>query len=446
MTILTSDARISYLGDGATLRFPAPGPIWSLADLRVYLRAPGALIDLLQVFGPDFAWDGSPLPGSGDIIFLTPPPGGTRVTISHAAELVQELDLQASGAFSAEAIEAQFDRVVAQMQGLDERLKRAPLLPPGTSHPSVSLPEPHPSRAGQLIGITADGSGYEGKVPANLSLQTVSAFAATLLDVPDPAAARMTLGIGTAIDLALLPTDSTGGTAADFIPFVNASESNASSRAPVPAFVANAIAALPAAAPSSDHELLARSVAQATAQRIPASQVGAGRQTVWIPAAAFTPRLAAGAAPSTTELPGNRLALRTLDFDAATQEHAQVMVQMPRSWNRAALSASIVWCHGAATANFNVVWGVRLLSAGDGSALDAAFGAAAMVTDTGGITHALYRSPETPALVPASAPPESAVLCLELFRSAADPGDTLPVDARLLGVALFYVTQANTDA
>jgi hypothetical protein len=31
-------------------------------------------------------------------------------------------------------------------------------------------------------------------------------------------------------------------------------------------------------------------------------------------------------------------------------------------------------------------------------------------------------------------------------RLATDAGDTLPVDARLVGVTLFYVTQANTDA
>jgi hypothetical protein len=446
MTVLSAAARVAYAGDGATLRFPVPGRIWSLADLRVHLRAPATLVDRLLTFGVDFAWDGSPLPGPGAVIFATAPPVGTRITISHAAELVQELDLQASGAFSAETIEAQFDRVVTQMQSLDERIARAPLLPPGSDRRDLPLPEPHPTRGGQLLGITADGSGFECKVPVNLSLQTVSAFASTLLDDPDAATARATLGIGTSIDLALLPVDTTGGAAGDTIPFVDASEANASNRVAVPAFMANAVASLPGAVVSPDHEVLARSIALATAQRIPVSQIAAGRQTIWIPAAAFTPRLTAGASALTTELPGNRLTLRTLEFDPAVQEHAQVLIQMPRSWNRAALAASVTWCHGPAASNFNVVWGLRLLSVSDGSVLDTPFGSTVQVTDTGGVAQALYRTPETPPFGPATTPPESATLSLDLFRFAADAGDTLPVDARLIGVTLFYVTQANTDA
>jgi hypothetical protein len=446
MTLLSTAARLAYAGDGSTLRFPVPGRIWSLADLRVHLRAPASLVDQLQTFGIDYAWDGSPLPGPGAIIFATAPPAGSRITIGHAAELVQELDLQASGAFSAETIEAQFDRVVTQMQSLDERIARAPLLPPGAERLNPVLPEPHPTRGGQLLGITADGSGFECKVPAALALQTVSAFASTLLDDPDPATARATLGIGTSIDLALLPADATGGAAGDTIPFVDASEANASNRVAVPAFMANAVASLPAAVVSPDHEVLARSISLATAQRIPVSQIAAGRQTIWIPAAAFTPRLTAGASALTTELPGNRLTLRTLDFDPVTQEHAQVMIQMPRSWNRAALAASVTWCHGPAASNFNVVWGLRLLSVSDGSILDTPFGTAVQVTDTGGVALALYRSPEAPPFSPTTTPPEGATLALDLFRLATEPGDTLPVDARLVGVTLFYVTQANTDA
>lgn len=446
MTVLSAAARVAYAGDGATLRFPFPGRIWSPADLRVHVRAPASLVDQLLILGVDFVWDGSPLPGPGAIILASAPPAGARITISHAAELVQELDLQASGAFAAETIEAQFDRIVTQMQSLDERIARAPLLPPGTGRLDPVLPEPHPARAGQLLGITADGSGFECKVPADLSLQTVSAFAATLLDDPDPAAARATLGIGTTIDLALLPADVTGGAAGDTIPFIDASEANASNRVPVPAFLSNAMAALDTAAPAPDHEILARSPALSVAQRIGVTQLGAGRQTVWIPAAAFTPRLTAGAAPSTAELPGNRLVLRTLDFDPVTQEHAQVLLQMPKAWNRQPVAAAVTWCHAAAAGNFNVVWGLRLLAVADGATLDTPFGPPATVTDTGGVANALYRSPETGSLAPATAPAEQATLCLEVARMATDAGDTLPVDARLLGVTLFYVTQANTDA
>lgn len=446
MTVLSTAARMAYAGDGQTTRFQAPGRVWSLGDLRVFLRAPGTLVDDLKTLGADFAWEGPPLPSAGTIVFPVAPPAGTRITISLDTQLVQELDLLPSGAFSAEAIEMQLDRMVAQMQSIDEKLSRAPLLSAGTPLQGTFLPEPDPARAGQLLGITADGSGYECKVATQLPFQAVSAFAASLLDDPDPAAARATLGIGSTIDLALLPADPTGGAAADTIPFVDASEANASNRVTVPAFMANAIAAVGAAPVTPEHEILARHPVQAVAQRIVAAQVGAGRQTVWIPAAAFTPRLTAGAAPSTTELPGNRMVLRTLDFDPATPEYAQVLLQMPKSWNRQAVTLVVTWCHGTAAANFNVVWGLRLLAMADAAPMDASFGTSVAVTDTGGIANALYRSPETANLSPAAVPTENATLCLEISRAATDAGDTLPGDARLLGVTLYYVTQSNTDA
>lgn len=446
MTILTSSARVAYLGDGAGRNFPVPFRVWSLSELAVVLRFPGSVADQPQQMGIDFAWDGSPLPGPGAIVFTLPPPPGTRIVIERQAELVQELDLVASGAFAAETIEAQFDRVTAQMQSLAQRLDRAPQLPAGSAIERPAMPEPAASRAGQLIAIAADGRGYESRVPAALGLQTVSAFASSLLDDPDAATARATLGIGTQVDLNLLPTDTTGGAATDHVPFVDASEAGASNKVPVPAFMANAVAALGQLAVAADHELLARSPAGGVAARVAASQVGAGRQTIWIPAAALLPRLTAGAGPVTTELPGNRLVLRTLDFDPLVQEHAQLLVQMPKAWNRGPLTAAILWTHAPSGAPFNVVWGLRALAAGDTGSMGTAFGTPVLVTDTGGTPDGLYRSAETAGFAPAAAPPETSLLAIELFRAAADPADTLPVDARLVGLALHYVTAANTDA
>lgn len=119
---------------------------------------------------------------------------------------------------------------------------------------------------------------------------------------------------------------------------------------------------------------------------------------------------------------------------------------MPKAWNRGPLTAAILWTHAAAGAPFNVVWGLRALAAADMGAMGTAFGTPVLVTDTGGTPDALYRSAETAGFSPAAAPPETSLLAIELFRAAADPADTLPVDARLVGLALHYVTAANTDA
>lgn len=446
MTLLSQVARVAYQADGATRNFPVPFRIWSLAEIAVVLRHQQSLQDIHLIAGSDYAWDASPLPGEGAVILAAAPHQGTRVVIERRAEIVQELDLVASGAFSAETIEDQFDRLAAQMQAMANRLGRAPALPAGSDIENPALPEPVPARAGQLLGIAADGRSYECKVPASLGLQTVSSFAATLLDDPDAAAARATLGLGNAIDLNLLPADPTGGAADDHVPFTDASQANASNKVPVPAFVANAIAGMPLAPAAVEREILVRNASTGAAERLPASLVGAGRHTIWIPAAALQPRLSAGAAPSTVELPANRLVLRTLDFDPLAPEHAQVLLQMPKGWNRGPLTAVLTWTHGPATTAFNVVWGLRACAMSDAGALDTAFGATVFLTDTGATANALYQTSEALAITPATPPGDTSLLAIEIFRAASEPADTLAVDARLIGMSLHYVTARNTDA
>ncbi len=447
MTLLTQVSRVAYQADGVSRNFPIPFRIWSAAGIEVLLRPPGSLDDRLQTSGVDYVMEAATLPGHGAVVLATPPEAGTRVVIERRAELVQELDLVASGAFSAETIEDQFDRLTANMQAMAGHLGRAPRLPAGSAMADLTLPEPAVTRAGQLIGIAADGQSYECKVPAALGLHTVSAFAATLLDDTDAAAARATLGIAgpAALDLDRLPTDLTGGAAGDHVPFADASEAHAANKVPVAAFMANAVAGLGPVAGAQDHELLARSTVSGTAGRLPSSLVGAGRQTIWIPAAALQPRLSAGAAASTVELSANRLVLRTLDFDPALPEHAQVLVQMPKGWNRGPLTAVVLWTHGPAAAPFNVVWGLRLLATGDAGSLAAGFGPTVLVTDTGGAADTLCRSGETAGLVPATPAGENSLIALEVLRAAGDPADTLSIDARLIGIALHYVTASNTD-
>lgn len=40
---------------------------------------------------------------------------------------------------------------------------------------------------------------------------------------------------------------------------------------------------------------------------------------------------------------------------------------------------------------------------------------------------------------------ESDVVIVQVYRDATNGSDTLAIDARLHGVALFYTTNANTD-
>lgn len=447
MTLMAASPRAAFLGDGTTRIFPLGIRIWSPADLKIYIRDAALQSDMLQTLGLDYTLDVPVFPGTGTIQFSSAPSTGSLITLLRDMALTQELDLATSGAFAAENIETQLDKLTAQIQTLRELIGRAPRFSPGSALADLALPEPAISRANHLLGISADGARYETRVPTALNLQAVTAFAAGLLDDPDAATARATLGLGTSIDLNLLVTDATGGAPTDLIPFIDASEANASNKVTVLGLLSNAISGL-GPAPTTDpaaFEFLVRKSADGAMHRFPLSAAGVGRQTIWIPAAAMTPRLTSGAAASTLELPVSKLVLRTLDFDPAIAEFAQVAIQMPKGWNLGTLSAISVWSHAAAAANFNVVWAIRGVAVSDDDALDNAFGASVQVTDTGGTTNDLYRSPETPALTAAGAPAQGDVVMLEIFRAAADVNDTLPVDARLHGIALFYTTASNTD-
>jgi hypothetical protein len=181
-------------------------------------------------------------------------------------------------------------------------------------------------------------------------------------------------------------------------------------------------------------------------RKVLARHIGTGLQTIHIPAAAMTPRTTNGAAPGSGETTTNKLMRRTFDFDAATQEHVQFSVRMPKGWNLGTVTAEFQWSHPSTTTNFGVVWAIRGVALSDAEAYDAAFGTEQTVTDTGGTTDMQYISAATAAMTIAGTPASGDVVVFEIYRVAANGSDTLAVDARLHGVTLLYTTAQNTDA
>lgn len=176
-----------------------------------------------------------------------------------------------------------------------------------------------------------------------------------------------------------------------------------------------------------------------------AATVGQGQHTLWIPAGALQPNETSGPAVGLLETTTNKVQVTYLAFDATSAEYAQFQVQMPKSWNEDTLVAEFVWMHPSTTVNFDVVWGLRAVSFDNGDALEAAFGTAVEVTDTGGVTNTVYHSPESGALTVAGAPAAESLVTFQAYRVAANVADTLAVDAYLLGVRLHYTTNAAND-
>jgi hypothetical protein len=92
-----------------------------------------------------------------------------------------------------------------------------------------------------------------------------------------------------------------------------------------------------------------------------------------------------------------------------------------------------------------VVWGVRAVALSNGDAADTAFGTAQTSTDTGGTTSTIYHGPETSAITIGGTPTAGDTVVLEVYRDVAAGGDTMAVDAYLLGLMVYVTTDAATD-
>jgi hypothetical protein len=177
----------------------------------------------------------------------------------------------------------------------------------------------------------------------------------------------------------------------------------------------------------------------------PAGATVTGRQTAWIPASGMTPATTNGAAPGTAETTTNKVMVKTLDFDASTEEFAQFMVRMPKGWNEGTVILQPVWTHAATTTNFGVAFGFEAVAFANDDALDTAWGTEIVVTDTGGTTDDVYIAPESSAVTVAGSPSTSELVAFRVTRVVGNAGDTLAVDAKLIGVSLFYTIDAGTD-
>jgi hypothetical protein len=170
-----------------------------------------------------------------------------------------------------------------------------------------------------------------------------------------------------------------------------------------------------------------------------------GKSTIWVPAGSMVARTTNGAASGTVETTTNKVMIKTLDFDASTAEFAQFSVQMPKGWNEGTVTFVPVWSHPSTATNFGVAWTLAGFAFSDDDALDQAFGTAITVTDTGGTTNDLYRGAESSAVTIGGTPAESDLVIFQVGRDPANGSDTMAVDARLHGVAVFITYDTATD-
>ena len=171
----------------------------------------------------------------------------------------------------------------------------------------------------------------------------------------------------------------------------------------------------------------------------------AGKESIWVPANAMYPNSTNGcAAIAQTEL-GNGPELKTLDFDKDSDEFAQFAIAFPKSWNEGTITYQAFFT-AASTNTGDVVWTLAGTALADNGSLNTAFGTAVATTGKAhsGTSNDLDVTAESGAVTIAGSPSTDEFEFFEIKRDVSK--DSLTADAKLLGVKLFFTTDAGNDA
>ena len=172
----------------------------------------------------------------------------------------------------------------------------------------------------------------------------------------------------------------------------------------------------------------------------------AGLETIWIPAQAMYATTTNGADPQQIETTATRPDIKVLDFDAGTAEYAQFAVAMPKSWNLGTVTFQ-AWWTPSNTNTGNCIFGLQGVSCSDSDTADVVFGTAQEVTDAGiGTVEDVQVTGTSSAMTIAGSPADNDMTFFQVYRDAADGSDTFTGDARLIGIKMYYTTDAANDA
>jgi hypothetical protein len=170
----------------------------------------------------------------------------------------------------------------------------------------------------------------------------------------------------------------------------------------------------------------------------------AGKETIYVPAAAMYPNSTAGCADLTQVELSNGPEIKCLDFDASSDENAQFTVCFPKSWNEGTVTFQAFWTV-TGTNTGTVAWGLSGGCMADDASINTAFGTNVVATAKAfsGTSNDMTVSAESGAVTIANA----AVDTMAYFQIMRDvSADNQSGDARLLGIKLFFTTDAANDA
>ena len=172
----------------------------------------------------------------------------------------------------------------------------------------------------------------------------------------------------------------------------------------------------------------------------------AGLETMWVPSSAMYPSTTNPAEANQVETTALRPDMKVLDFAAAADDFAQFSVAMPKSWNLGTVTYQIFWTPST-TNTGDCIFGLQGVAIGDNDTIDVAYGTAVTVTDAGiGAVEDQQVTSVSGDVTIAGSPADDQQTYFQLYRDADVGGDTFTGVARVLGVKIFYTTDAANDA
>ena len=172
----------------------------------------------------------------------------------------------------------------------------------------------------------------------------------------------------------------------------------------------------------------------------------AGKESIWIPAAAMYPSTTNPCSDLTqVETTALRPDLKVLDFAAAADDFAQFSIAFPKSYNLGTITYQPFWTV-TGTNTGTVVWQLGGVAITNDESINTAFGTLVATTALAhsGTSNDLMVSAESGAVTIAGSPADNDQCFFQINLDTSASGQTGAV--RLLGIKLFFTTDAANDA
>ena len=172
----------------------------------------------------------------------------------------------------------------------------------------------------------------------------------------------------------------------------------------------------------------------------------AGTETIYVPASAMYPASTNGCAALTqVEGTAGRPELKCLDFDPSSDENAQFTVAFPKSWNESNITFKAYFTVSG-TNTGTVSWSLAGVSCADNDAINASLGTAVAPTAKAhsGASGDVNVTAESGNVTIAGSPSTDELVFFNVRRDVS--ADSQTGDARLLGIQIFFTTDAANDA